>query len=722
MPKAPTPPPSAQDLKQAYARAMTAMQSGQAARALEMFGAIHDANPRIAEVEYQIARLLLDLDRFDPALIHAAAAAELATAQPAVWATLAEAVALQGSAPARAEFLKRLAAAPLAAPQKAALQDRFGATSRGTRPPTGGAAKPQLAQVVALVSAGKHREAEAAAARVLAAHPRCALAANARGTALAALGRAEPALAAFRAALAIFPGYAEAHANMAPVLARLGRAEDARRAWRTAITLTPDLVAALAGLGHQLLADGKPLAALHWLDRAAALAPERVDVTQAMGNAHTILRDYAAAHAAFTAATRATGRKAAMPLMMLAQAAAHLGRDDEAEADFRAALALEPQNATVRGAFAVFLQGLGRFAEAEAELLTAIAAKPEAGEPYRLYYASHKAAAGEPLLAEMKRHLADPATKDNDRMAFGFAISKALEDAGDHAHVFDYLDPANALMRKAHPYDIAEREAQIDQLIAALEGMDWQAVLPGTTEAAPIFVTGMPRSGTTLIEQIIASHSRVTGAGELGEARLMPVGPGGALRPAKTIPGAEIVQLGQDYAAMMRARFPETPQITDKSIQTYLTLGLMKLAMPNARFIVVRRDPRDTLLSIYKNVFPVGTHLYAYDQVDLARHYATFDRMIEFWRDRVPGWFHEVQYEDLVADPEPQSRALIAACGLPWEDACLNFHTNTRKVETLSVFQVRQPINKGSVRAWERYADRLAPMIGRLRQDGMIKD
>jgi hypothetical protein len=258
--------------------------------------------------------------------------------------------------------------------------------------------------------------------------------------------------------------------------------------------------------------------------------------------------------------------------------------------------------------------------------------------------------------------------------------------------------------------------------------MDWQgAQVSGATDAAPIFVTGMPRSGTTLVEQIIASHSRVTGAGELADStvsalRLLPPVAGGGFRSATAIPPGEIARLGQDYAAMMRARFPQTPQITDKSIQTYLTLGLVKLAMPQARIIVVRRDPRDTLLSIYKNLFPEGTHLYAYDQVDLARHYATFVRMIDFWRETVPGWFYEVQYEALVEEPEAQSRALIAACGLDWEEACLNFHANDRKVETLSVFQVRQPISKGSVRAWERYGDRLAPMIGQLRRVGMIGD
>lgn len=693
MPKAPTHAPSARDIKETYASGLAAMQAGDAARALEIFGALHEANPRIPEVEFQIARLFTATDRIDRALPHAAAAAALAPAQPVVWAAFAEAAALDGGAEVRKEFLRVLNASPLPAPQKAALADRFGGGAKGTVPAGGQAVKQALARMTTLFNGGKAKEAEAEAARLLATQPDCAMAHSIRGSALAAMGRTD-----------------EAH-----------------RSWRAAVARAPDLLQALAGLGLQAMADGKPAAALRWLDRALALAPNSVEVQRARGNALTGLRDYPAAHAAFAEVVRLTKRKAALPLMMLAQAAGHLGRDDEAEATYREALALEPGNAAIRGAFGVFLQGLGRFEEGQEQFLAAIAAAPGMGEPYRLYYASHKAQADEPMLAAMERQFADPATGDNDRRSFGFAIAKALEDVKDHARVFDFLDPANALMRKAHPYDIAERERQVGQLMAAMEGMDWQGTrIEGATDAAPIFVTGMPRSGTTLVEQIIASHSRVTGAGELADntvsaMRLMP-GTGGRLRPATAIPEAEFARLGQDYAAMMRERFPETPQITDKSIQTYLTLGLMKLAMPNARFIVVRRDPRDTLLSIYKNVFPEGTHLYGYDQVDLARHYSTFVRMVDFWRERVPGWFHEIQYEELVADPEPQSRALIAACGLEWEDACLNFHENTRKVETLSVFQVRQPISKGSVKAWARYGDRLKPMLDQLRRDGHIED
>src|SRR5690606_18247052 len=236
---------------------------------------------------------------------------------------------------------------------------------------------------------------------------------------------------------------------------------------------------------------------------------------------------------------------------------------------------------------------------------------------------------------------------------------------------------------------------------AAFAGMDWHGTrIEGTTDFAPIFVTGMPRSGTTLIEQIIASHSSVTGAGEIGEcARAAQVLITDPKNPMKMHPPAmdEIAGLGRRFETFIRERFPESDRITDKSIQTYMYLGLVKLALPKSRFVIVRRDPRDNLLSIYKNKFPDDTHLYAYDQRDLAKFYGTFVDMIDFWRERVPDWFYEVQYEDLVANPEEETRKLIAACGLEWEDACLSFHENKRKVETLSVYQVRQPITKASV-------------------------
>jgi hypothetical protein len=193
-----------------------------------------------------------------------------------------------------------------------------------------------------------------------------------------------------------------------------------------------------------------------------------------------------------------------------------------------------------------------------------------------------------------------------------------------------------------------------------------------------------------------------------------------AFRRADTIPDAEIAALGRDYLAQVADRFPSAEIVSDKSITSYRYPGLLKLALPKARVIVVRRDPRDNLLSIYRNRFPEGAHLYAYDLRALAEYYATFVQMVEFWRSETPDWFTEVQYESLVSNPEEESRRLIAACGLDWEEACLTPHHNERQVRTLSVYQVRQPISKGSVKAWHRYEEELQPMFDVLRERGLL--
>jgi len=463
------------------------------------------------------------------------------------------------------------------------------------------------------------------------------------------------------------------------------------------------------------------------LRRALQALPDALPAQIALGNALARLRDYSSAADVLTRAVELSAGKSAEALALLAQAQAHLGKDDAALANYAAALAADANHAAAQGGLAALLQSLGRFDEAEQWFRRVFVTDPDNGENYRQFIVSHKCRPDDPIIAQMQARFADPALSDNNRMTLGFAIAKALEDVKSYGQVFSYLNTANALVRKANPYDLTRRQREIAMVCQAMEGFDWHgAQIEGTSDYAPVFVTGMPRSGTTLVEQIIASHSSVTGAGEVGEGtrmaqRLLLEGKGGP-RAMTELAADEIAGLGRDYETMMRGRFPTAVQVTDKSIQTYLFIGLMKLALPQARVIVVRRDPRDTLLSIYKNKFPDGTHLYGYDMTDLAHYYTSFVQMIDFWRHLVPDWFYEVSYEALVADPETESRALIAACGLEWEDACLNFHTNTRKVETLSVFQVRQPISGGSVKSWQRYEAEIAPMLAALKEDGHVLD
>lgn len=715
-------------LNEKYAEAMALLKANKASAALEIFGKIHEANPRIAEVEYQIGRLFTRHDSFERALQHAQAAVQLAPKQIAVWRGWAEAAALAGTTEARRAFVNAVKTAPLPESDRRHLADRFGAQAAQTKPQTGGASPRAIAEAIDYARSGRNEEAISAAIAILKAHPKSAQAANIAGVALSALGRKEEALKAFNNATSIDPDYAEAYANMALVLNQQGKFDEAVAAFRAAIANAPDLTNALFGLGQLMLSREVPALALHWLSRARALDPRRQDIMRALGNTYTVLRQHVPAVEIYRQLARETKNKDVSVLLMLAQAESHIGDEARAESLLSQASQLAPTNRAVLMAKASFFQRLARFHEAQAAFRAVIETNPQDGDTYRLYYTSEKAKANDPLITEMEKHFRDPALEDTKRMNFGFALAKVHEDLKNYDRVFDYLDPANALMRKLHPYDHSQYEKRIEELFKKMDGLDWQNFhAPNPTEAGPIFVTGMPRSGTTLVEQIIASHSRVTGGGEIGDGtvsanRLITPTPASRMRAATSVKPQEFSDLGHAYAAMIKSRFPEADLITDKSISTYLTMGLMKLAMPNAKFIVVRRDPRDNLLSIYKNIFPVGTHLYAYDQVDLARQYKMFVRAIDYWRERIPGWFYEVQYEALVDDPEPQSRALIAACGLEWEEACLNFHANKRKVETLSVFQVRQPISKNSVRAWERYGNRMDPMINRLRADGMIED
>lgn len=718
------PPMSAPQIKSAYAAAMRLMSAQEHDEALQRFRAIIEANPRLAEPHFQVGRIFLATHRFALAFRPLEVACELKPAQPAIWTARAEAVALGGTREDEDRFLAALKAAPIPAPLRIAMQDRFGARRAKSRPETGGLRADEAQRLIRLITAGRFDEAESGASTAVRRHPRSAVAYNILASAQTELRKTGPALANYATAVQIDPGYAEAFDNMGRLLMDEGRLDEAIERFRQAVVLAPYLVSSLVNLGICYARKMRANLAVTLLERAISAEPGLAIAHVALGNALTRMHDYARAEKVIGHAITLPGGRTGDAVAQLAQAQARLGKDDEAAANYDLALALDPASAIATYGKASLYQTLGRFDEARELFRKVMDLDPLNGENYRLFSTSYKASAGDPVIELMKTRFDDPRISDADKLNLGFAVAKLLEDARQHDEVFRYLDTANALMKKAFPYDIRQRQREVAALKKAMADVDWHGrKVAGTTDFAPIFVTGMPRSGTTLIEQIIASHSTVTGAGEVGDgtrAAQALLLKGDRFRNAAKLTDAEIAGLGQGFAATMRERFPETPKITDKSIQTYLYMGLMKLALPNARFVVVRRDPRDNLFSMYKNKFPEGTHLYAYDQRDLAALYDTFIDMIDFWQQRIPDWFYEVQYEELVANPEEETRKLIAACDLPWEDACLSFHENKRKVETLSVFQVRQPISKGSVALWQRYEAELAPMLDALRESGHV--
>ena len=411
--------------------------------------------------------------------------------------------------------------------------------------------------------------------------------------------------------------------------------------------------------------------------------------------------------------------------VVLSEAYSQSGQDDLAMDQLDIVLKNEPDHARALISKGSLFQSQGDFQTAETLYRKAIASQPLNGDAYRRLLVSHKATKDDPIIADMVSVFEKDDLPDSDRMYLGYGLSKALEDAGEDDRVFKYLNAANQISAGLSHGSMVARFANIRDCRDVYSGIDFTMVRDAPLgTVAPIFVTGMPRSGTTLVEQIIAAHSKIESGGELGYASVFAK----SLlshEPSKTGASAisEIIaKIGTDYTEAMQDRFPGITNITDKSIYTFQHIGPLKRALPNAKFIVVRRDPRDNLLSMYKNKFNEGVHGYANDLESLAEFYDEFDKTIAFWRERVPDWSYEISYDALVSDPEVEARKLIEAAGLEWEDDCLNFHKARSNVKTLSVYQVRQPITKSSVRGWKRFEKDLEPMLARLRRDGHITD
>ena len=394
-------------------------------------------------------------------------------------------------------------------------------------------------------------------------------------------------------------------------------------------------------------------------------------------------------------------------------ALAELKKFELAMEQFNHALTLAPNSDMVLFRKVSLLQSMGRIDEARVAVKRAIEIAPSVGGHYALYASLTKMKADDPNIPKMKAALKTKRSGDNELPSLAYALAKAMEDSGQFGKVFGYLNQANHALAKAYPYDVpavkevAKRICQLYERFKDIEGP--------VSDASPIFVTGAPRSGTTLVEQILASHSRVEGGGELGilQPKLIDL-----INPKDRGLGNDDIQLMakcagavEEFEQDLKRLFPNAPQVTDKSISSYAILGYLAKLMPKARFVVVRRDPRDNALSIYKNQFRGGLHRYANRLDHIAVFLRQFEEMVEFWRAHCPESFYEIQYEELIADPEGQSRALVAAAGLEWEDACLSFYQTKREVRTLSATQVRQPMYSSSVGAWKKFESDMQPFL-----------
>ncbi|MBX9884133.1 MAG: sulfotransferase, partial [Novosphingobium sp.] len=406
---------------------------------------------------------------------------------------------------------------------------------------------------------------------------------------------------------------------------------------------------------------------------------------------------------------------------------ARLGEHAASVPHFRAAVQLAPGNVSFRYNLAAALNFIGDTAGAEAQAEALIAIDPDYARGHHMLAGLRKHSAQrnhvERLTAALGRARAPDA-----RLLLGYALAKELEDIGEEQAAFARLAATNTEHRARLPYAFARDSANFDVIERTWPRIAAAAV-QGAPADAPIFVIGMPRTGTTLVDRILSSHPAVWSAGELQAMPLavkMAAGtPSRVVLDPETLEvaaGADLGAIGRDYLARARTHAgAREGRFTDKFPGNFQYAGFIARALPEARIVCLRRHPLDTVLANFRNLFAISSRYYdySYDLMDIARYYARFDRLMALWRAALPGRILELRYEALVADQEGGTRALLAHCGLEWDDACLDFHRNTAPVSTPSAAQVRRPMYRDSVARWTKHRDALAPVIAFFEEQGI---
>jgi tetratricopeptide (TPR) repeat protein len=585
-------------------------------------------------------------------------------------------------------------------------------------------------------------------------NPNVASAYSNRGNAFKGLGRLEEALASYDGAIALKPD-SEDYYNRGNALRELGRVDEALVSYNKAVALKPDFAEALSNRGNALKELERPEEALASYDKAIALKPDfqdyynrgialkelkrleealvsydkaialKPDFAEAFSNRAMVLKELNRVEEWLASCDRAVALNpdSAEAHHNRGIALKGLGRLEQALLSCEKSVALKPDFADAHNNLGSVLKDLGRLDEAQAALLKAIDIDPKKSSAYFNLADLKKFAPGDPHLIAMEQLAASPGgLAERDRIELDFVLGKAYADLKDQRRSFQHLLSANARKRATISYNETTALALFDAIEATFSRELIAAKsCGGDLSQRPIFILGMPRSGTTLVEQILASHPMVHGAGELktfDEIVRAIRGPDGATIPyPKFVPAldrSEMASIGARYLAAIDARAPNDERVTDKMPSNYYLVGLIHLALPNAKIIHTVRDPVDTCISCFSKLFTEGQS-YTYDLGELGRYYKRYERLMAHWRDVLPpGRILDVRYEDVVADLEAQARRIVSHCELPWDDRCLSFHETDRPVRTASATQVRQPIYSSAVGRWRVYEEFLEPLLTAL--------
>lgn len=539
----------------------------------------------------------------------------------------------------------------------------------------------QLIELTALYKQGRLQECLTQCEALAKQFPNEPITANLLGAVYVALGQVEQAIASYTRALQSRPDFAEAHSNLGDAFNEVGKTEEAIASYQKAVRLKPDLVVAQTNLGAALIQKGESEAAVLNLTKALQLEP---DLAEAHNNLGMALND--------------------------------LGKPEKAVSSLNRALQINPNFAEAHNNLGATLNSLGEPDEAITSHNRALQINPAFAKAYRFLSTVKTFRDSDPQLRQMQQLLEQQDLSEKDQTDLNFALAKAHEDIGDYDGAFSYLEEGNRLRKAELDYQVSSTQALFTRIKETFSNEAPVLRDPEEPDSRgrqrPIFVLGMPRSGTTLVEQILASHTQVYGAGELV---LLGQSVKSVNWASMQLNADRLLDIRKSYFSGLEKIGASELYITDKMPTNFWWIGFIVSAFPDASIIHVKRDARATCWSNYKHYFSGKGHAYAYDLQDVTEYFKMYIDLMAFWHELFPGRIVDLEYESLTENQEDESRRLLKQAGLQWEDQCLEFHKTRRAVQTASAMQVRREMYQDSSNEWRKYEKRLGPMLESLR-------
>ncbi len=532
------------------------------------------------------------------------------------------------------------------------------------------------------------------------------------------LGRTELAIEHFNQSISIVADNAAVHKQLGDAYSKLQRLEEAIKPYETALALQADDVVTRINLGNVFHGLHRYTQSIQLYQQALTMQPDNVQVHRHLGASYQRMGQTQEAMKCFEQALSLRPDYVDARIK-LAEVLRELGRAEEALVQVEQVTDLKPDETQAHVILALILRELGQAELAIERFERLLSTEPRCGH---LYYQIAMLKPKQELIPILEKLISDPSLPNGDAIFCHFALGNIHRGSNSFDQAFSHFLEANTLYRKTFVYDAKEHALLIDRLIKVYSKRFFQRKHQfGSASQLPVFILGMPRSGTTLVEQIISSHPKVYGAGELQAISAIILTISQQLEHANLYPECMTLfdkEMAEEYSARylqeLALHSATAKHITDKFPGNYFKIGLIKTLFPDARIIHCQRNPLDSCISIFFHC--IQDWKWSFELTELGQYYLDYQRLMSHWQKLFPGEIFTVQYEELVMDQERVSKQLIDYLGLEWDEKCLDFHNNERDVRTISNMQVRQPMYKNSMNRWKHYEKHLQPLIDVLQQ------